>query len=113
MLVGVAADSSFAVESFELAPGESLVLYSDGLEQIVRHTDAGAAGSLTHTDRVPGPGPDTTGPDKYLAHADWYTQLRKAGLPAALEQLGARHDMLRRLGQPLDDLTVLAISAER
>lgn len=36
IVVGVVPEPFFEVESFELGPGESLILYSDGLEHVVR-----------------------------------------------------------------------------
>ena len=114
LLVGVVPDASFAVESFELAPGESLVLYSDGLEQVARHAspDRNRPATLREHPHA-GPEPRPVAPDEFLTSTDWYARLGSAGLPAALEQLSARHDTLRRLGQPLDDLTVLAINVDR
>jgi hypothetical protein len=36
MLIGVLPEATFETASFELAPGESLVLYSDGIDHVVR-----------------------------------------------------------------------------
>ena len=48
-------------------------------------------------------------PEQALLASAWGTTLRENGPQAALEQLSIRHDSLRRMGLPLDDLTVLAL----
>ncbi len=106
ILVGVVPDPTFTLASFELAPGESLLLYSDGLEQVFHSANRGDAHTPTATK-------NTVPSDKHITTTDWYTQLSNEGVNAALEHLGARHDTLRRLGRPLDDLTVLAINVDR
>ncbi len=115
-VVGVAPHAAFAVASFVLLPGESLILYSDGVEQIVKSADS--FGPPGPTQGVP---PDATpdadrpanvAPDETIATTRWYKQLRDDGVAAALQQLERRHDTLRRLGHPLDDMTVLAINVE-
>ena len=111
-LIGVVPNATFTLESFELAPGESLVLYSDGLERVLQHAETGQrATAMSTRDRDVDAGDDA--PDKAIAATDWYARLSSAGVPTAFEQITARHDMLRRLGQPLDDLTVLAINVDR
>jgi hypothetical protein len=93
-LIGVIPDAQLAVESRDLQPGDSVIFYSDGLEPIVRPAEL----------------PPADAPDKYLTATPWYRHLRAAGVEPALEQLEQRHDTLRRLGRPLDDLTVFALS---
>lgn len=51
----------------------------------------------------------TPAPDEALLATPWCDLLRDAGVPAALEYLTGRHDALRRMGHPLDDLTVVAL----
>jgi hypothetical protein len=112
-LIGVVPGARFALETFELAPGESLLLYSDGLEQVVRQeVSRGPAAARFARGREPASDQGSIPPDKFIAATDWFTRLGRQGVPAALDQLTARHDTLRRLGQPLDDLTVLTITAE-
>ena len=48
-------------------------------------------------------------PEEALLASTWCTTLREDGPQAALDQLSIRHDSLRRMGLPLDDLTVLAL----
>jgi hypothetical protein len=113
-LIGVVPNATFALESFKLARGESLLLCTDGLERVVRNE-----GSRRHTttmftqNQEADPSRQAATPDKAITATDWYARLGHLGVPAALEQLTARHDTLRRLGHELDDLTVLAITAER
>lgn len=139
-VVGVIPDVRFERESLELAPGDSLLLYSDGIEPVTRAVEP-APPALASSRRPAGNGEPTpfcqpwatpcvtlgpssaaatiatdtattVPPDEMITTTRWYRRLREDGTTAALEQLAARHDMLRRLGRPLDDLTVLAISAD-
>jgi hypothetical protein len=48
-------------------------------------------------------------PDESVLGSSWCATLREGGPAAALEQLTGRHDSLRRMGYPLDDLTVLTL----
>jgi hypothetical protein len=48
-------------------------------------------------------------PDESVLASGWCATLRDDGPQAALEQLTVRYDSLRRMGCPLDDLTVLAL----
>jgi hypothetical protein len=48
-------------------------------------------------------------PDESVLASSWCATLREDGPAAALEQLTGRHDSLRRMGYPLDDLTVLTL----
>ncbi|MBU0616660.1 MAG: serine/threonine-protein phosphatase [Planctomycetes bacterium] len=111
-LIGVVPNATFTLESFELAPGESLVLYSDGLERVLRHEGSRHNASAMFKQRPDAdPDHDSAAPDRAIAATDWYARLGRQGVPAALDHLTARHSTLRRLGHELDDLTVLAISA--
>ncbi len=119
-LIGVVPGAEFALESFELAAGESLLLYSDGVERVLQPGAAGGDDSATiraereaDPDHHADPDRDTVAPDQAITTTDWFATLSTEGVPAALEQITARHDTLRRLGQPLDDLTVLAINIDR
>ncbi len=49
-----------------------------------------------------------TGPPS-LSAVPWVVTLRQQGVEAALNTIADRHHILRRIGYPLDDLTVLAV----
>lgn len=49
--------------------------------------------------------------DSLITRSQWFARLRRDGPAAALAYATARHDVLRRLEQPVDDLTLLTISA--
>jgi hypothetical protein len=51
-------------------------------------------------------------PDEIITQSPWYALLGEQGEQAALDHLSFRHDLLRRLGYPLDDLTVLALQID-
>jgi hypothetical protein len=124
-VVGVDADARFEVATLQMQPGDSILFYSDGLERVVapagspRRTaepvgarvrsavrviggdaeDAGGVAVATLADQSDGP----------LTQSGWCATLAAAGPVAALEQLSCRQRALRRIGYPLDDLTVLAV----
>jgi hypothetical protein len=189
-VVGVLSNACFGVSRLRLQPGDSLLIYSDGLERIVtprcatgdvlpalqrvagravEWTSAAAATvpaaavadgtaevessspaiatlpgdgrplgrgiseptvgrrlSLSHQSDpgrpVPPPAtrlraPHTTacepgsGHDLIMSSA-WCHTLRTEGVQAALEQISGRQRTLRRMGYPLDDLTVLAVQVD-
>jgi hypothetical protein len=51
-------------------------------------------------------------PDEAMLASAWCATLRDEGPQAALEQLTVRYDSLRRMGYPLDDLTVLTVQIQ-
>ena len=152
-VVGVLAQPRFEVRQLQLQPGDSLLIFSDGLERIIaplqatgdvpdtlrraaerisrwsttaahdvarvaRRNQQGDAVDLMSgdvavatlpaedEDLMPTPAGDVT------AHSAWADVLRHAGTGAAIEQLADRQRALRRMGFPLDDLTVLAVQVE-
>lgn len=165
-VVGVLPDARFEVDTVHLQPGDSLLIYSDGLERIIAPREAAmdvpdelkvAAGSLASWGDAPEPsrqlvasgvageeldaqpayslstepGGSATavatappGNDQSPAHANfhvpdrlissaWYATLRDHGPAAALEQAAGRQRALRRMGYPLDDVTVLCLQVGR
>ena len=113
-LVGVTTSIEYSLARFKLEPGDSLVLYSDGLEQICRptltHSRPSQACNLNEraiSNRC------ECAPDRLITMTEWYGILIDSGVEAALEHLKFRYDTLRRLEHPLDDLTVLAINVDR
>jgi hypothetical protein len=168
-VVGITAGAEFEVETVQLAPGDTLLICSDGLDRVLipqlpnygltdafaRTTDAlrrraeaaaqlrpavaaaapclvGAGVSVTdggwqhngngngrpasaarspdaRTRSAPTPRGVATTPGQALLASAWCETLRDEGPAAALDELQVRHETLRRIGHPLDDLTVLAM----
>jgi serine phosphatase RsbU (regulator of sigma subunit) len=100
-VVGAVPGATFGVESIPLEPGDALLLLSDGVEAVL------AEGGVTLR------GPAGGRPDEAVLTTAWCEELAHAGVEAALESLAARHGTKRAARQPLDDLTVLAIQAEK
>ncbi|MBK9120542.1 MAG: SpoIIE family protein phosphatase [Phycisphaerales bacterium] len=175
-VVGVMPHPHFEVAYLQLEPGDSLVLYSDGLERMVlpeyvqdgvpaglrraaaritgwnRTAIAAAERSATqpvaalsapvlaaagsggsHTATQARPRPHTNGdrggqvfsasaaeqvgrlrPKRTtdVLHSNWARTLEREGCHAALAQLAGRQKALRRLGFPLDDLTVVTLQID-
>jgi len=192
-VVGVLPNSHFELMTVQMQPGDSLVLYSDGLERIVspeqaasdvpaglrraasrlsgvrrmlpsRNDDGGEPGTVattavgaTHgeiatagalaaasaraaqvsTLTTNGPvkrtaltapsrnggrfgghaGGSSSGAPNASAHdlvteSTWYATLRDRGTVAAMEQAAGRQRALRRMGYPLDDLTLLTVQID-
>ena len=95
-LVGVVEGATYGLERFRLDPGDTLVFYSDGVETLSRPASCGA----TPSESVP--------PDEGVMLAPWYRRLGESGVEACLSYVATRHDTLRRIGRPLDDVTMLA-----
>lgn len=121
-LIGVLPGATFAVEAIEMKPGDELVFYTDGLEQILLNqvpvkTPANSApncatrfGSSSVPPRFsPCESFANTPPDRLIAATEWYQGLCQSGVDSALAGIHSRYDTLRRLGRELDDLTVLAL----
>jgi sigma-B regulation protein RsbU (phosphoserine phosphatase) len=136
-LVGVDPATHFEATTLQLQPGDSLLLYSDGLERIITPPPAGKqipeplrraaehVGGWTATAAEAAGGGEAgldsgaiavaTLPSEggnAITGSDWGTTLREHGPAVALEQLSCRQRALRRMGYPLDDLTVLAIQVD-
>lgn len=93
-LVGIDPDARFDVEHFRLGPGDWLMLYSDGVEPLVDEIRAAEQPALPA--------------DEAIGGSDWFRRL-EANPATAVRWLGRRHDVLRRIGRSMDDLTVVAI----
>jgi len=135
ILLGVVPRPQFAVQTLDMRPGDSLILYSDGVEQVVQPggigtpeqtaPDAGSASATTADGRLAsrlaaglararrllGERARHAAPGETITLTRWFQQLRAGGTAAALEYVRWRHSLLRRLGRALDDLTVAAVSA--
>lgn len=175
-VVGVVPDACFSVETIQMERGDSLLMYSDGMECMVvpqmlargmagafaraadmvaavsrlaeideRHDDApddgpqGRAarevsdecpGREGRTDRDvhagrggrPDRGPRAAhavaipsvadAPDEVIRDTTWFQTLCREGAQRALECFSSRYDALRRVGCPMDDLTVLALQID-
>jgi hypothetical protein len=135
-LVGVSEDAQFPVSRLQIRPGDSLLLYTDGLERIVdssgtpRPPGAAAFAATPNQARTALhcvlPSGAAALPDSCPAFAhlksdppavgiestSWWKMLRDAGPTAALEHLSQRQRALRRMGYPLDDLTALVLHVD-
>lgn len=136
-VVGVDPAAHFAATTLELQPGDSVLFYSDGLERIVTPPSASEHipdGLRRAAGRVGGwgataaraVGGDAAGSDSGavalatipdggtspMTRSAWCETLRTQGPAVALEQLSCRQRALRRMGYPLDDLTVLAVQVD-
>ena len=114
-ILGVLPDAEFEVQSTRLRPGDTLLLHSDGLERMFAPDEsacpAGAAPDPSAKAGVPTDGSSSTprsGTD-VLTRSTWTALLRKTGVEAALEQVVRRHEVLQRVGHPVDDLTAVAV----
>lgn len=106
-VAGIAYDQRFDIGAYRLAPGDTVLLFSDGVQQLIAAKGAVAAScSLTTSQRD-----QTFAPDEAITATPWFASLADAGVEAALEHLASRHDTLRRAGCRVDDLTVLALTA--
>ena len=161
-IVGVLPENRFEVRRIQMQPGDSLIVYSDGLERIVAPDETahevpeelrsaarameadlsdssygmdlsdigadggdglgvatavatsapasqhcgeggGAGGQYPHRGRSMAAG------HELITKSSWCRTLRREGPVAALQQAAGRQRTLRRLGYPLDDLTVLCL----
>lgn len=89
-LLGLKDAGTFTTAVVELKPGDALLLCSDGVDDL----GSGGRGAI-------GAAAGATALMERLAQ----------GLDAAMEHAANRHDVLRRVGQAVDDLTLLGIEA--
>ena len=136
-IVGVAPGMRCEVRTLQLRPGDSVLFYSDGLERIVAPESAArdvppqvrrAARQLARARRaayrvrsvteepdsaatalLEPPGPAAASP---VANSSWLGTIQTEGPTAALAQIAGRQRALRRMGYPLDDLTVLCLNID-
>lgn len=121
-VVGVAPEFTFETQSFQLRSGDALILHSDGLEKLVvphllappiaaAFENAAEAASLaTADDSACGLTPlGGASDDDPLLHSGWVNILAARGVDAAVDEVVARFDALRRIKYPLDDITLLAV----
>ncbi|MEW6251456.1 MAG: SpoIIE family protein phosphatase [Planctomycetota bacterium] len=157
-VVGVATNAVFEVQQLQLARGDSVLLFSDGLERVVASPTprdgvpvseperkrgarrmrgaerkrgaerpgqpagelcavASARGnghSATAVLNPPGTAGVPAGPPgtDALSASSWWSTLRDNGPVAAFEQVAHRQRALRRMGYPLDDLTLLLLQVD-
>ncbi len=130
-VVGVMPDTFFEVSTVQLEPGDALLLYSDGLERLVAPElgDADVPETLRRrAEQITGPALTTVGSNNGsggvavaecpaatiapVAASPWCETLQQHGATAALELIAQRQRSLRRIGYPLDDITVLGIQLD-
>lgn len=137
-VLGVRPGAHFEIEHVQLAPGDSFLAYSDGLDRVMRphmaaERLAGAfqQAALALASEAPAPAfrrshgaasstvlidtdyPVTiTDPDLAISNTPWFELFGQEGPAAAIEQAKVRIDSLRRMGEKLDDLTLLALEVD-
>lgn len=145
-VVGVLPEANFVAEKLHMGRGDSLVLYSDGVEHLITPAAglAGLADAFARTaaeSRPTGPtlAPSISGanvgtaraarddagsdapratpagrssPDELIVTTSWFTTLRERGVPAAMSEFSTRYNALRRIGQKMDDVTMLALHVD-
>ena len=169
-VIGVLPGTRYPSQQVQLAPGDSLVICSDGVENVTAPQisatalaetfsraaaavragtarerrraaalvgaaaceDSGCFGAASSTTAVaeiaeepadssgdaltgferPGRRASRMAPDEAMLASAWCATLRGEGPQAALQQLTVRYDSLRRMGYPLDDLTVLTVQIQ-
>lgn len=91
-VLGIDRDAAFSTETFLLSPGDALVCFTDGIQCLEPALST-----------VSEPTADAPGTDR------WARLLAQRGIAESFSQLTTRHDLVRRLGQPVDDATALAV----
>ncbi len=91
-LVGVVDDAHFETTTVRLEPGDAIMFYTDGVEDVLAtmQSDAG---------RVD------------VARTDWYANLGRRGLSASLDALEAARAGSGRDTDSCDDITIIALDA--
>jgi sigma-B regulation protein RsbU (phosphoserine phosphatase) len=131
-VVGVAPGESFVARQVQLEPGDSVLIYTDGIERLLAPQPVHGqppVGLTRAVERLTGvrrraheqddgdvatatlePVVSTLAcPADPATDNPWLRTLSRCGVDAALRQLDRRQRTLRRMGCPLDDLTVLAL----
>lgn len=134
-VVGALPEACFSVETIQMEPGDTLLMYSDGMEcmvvpQMLAHGMAGAfsraadifaetkklhdgwRGSEDDQPAAASASTATDAPEELIRETGWFHTLCKEGVQAALDELTTRYDALRRIGHPMDDLTALALQID-
>ena len=96
MLAGLLPEATFETVTIALETGDTLLLYSDGVEHLLAKTADPA--------RV------AARPDEALTATPWFRRLEREGVPAALHELRELHANARAAKAVIDDLTILAIT---
>lgn len=92
-IVGADAGAGFEVVRLRLAPGETMLFHTDGLDAMLIHNGhQPAAADIEHT--------------------DWFRALGERDIPTELEALEAAHEQFVLGNTRGDDLTVLALEAQ-
>jgi hypothetical protein len=135
-VVGVAPDETFEARQVQLEPGDSVLIYSDGIERLIspqplrgepppaltraverltgvcRSTDEQHYGGVATATLEPVVA-SLAAPAQPAMDNPWLRTLSRSGAQDALRQLDRRQRTLRRMGCPLDDLTVIALRVTR
>jgi sigma-B regulation protein RsbU (phosphoserine phosphatase) len=126
-VLGIVPGARFETRRVQLAPGDNLLLYSDGIERVLTDQPVYATRSVARRphrdDQAAAHAAQMLGDDAETATAvatlpavtapsmpaPWTDALEVHGVESALRQIERRHRALRRMGHPLDDLTILAV----
>ncbi len=125
-VLGIIPGARFETRRVQLAPGDDLLIYSDGIERVLTDQPvyetppatlrqrgfgltaalavggpADEAGTATAVATLPATATSPPGP--------WTNALGIQGVALSLRQIERRHRALRRMGHPLDDLTILSV----
>jgi hypothetical protein len=139
-VLGVDPNAEFELEFLQLAPGDAFIAYSDGLDRMNRSAlpaqrmadafqkvaafaaEAAEYGgkaisddpeaAAPFADAVPGANQAALHPDLAILRTGWCQTLAAEGALAAIDEARTRYETLRRLGEPLDDLTILAMQVD-
>lgn len=105
-LSGLSANTRFEQAEIRLERGDAVILYSDGVDGLLASSSWGTSGDDAA-------GAESAVPaDELIRESEWWQRLSRRGVQSAFDQLAARHDVLRRIGRPLDDLTALAVRVD-
>jgi hypothetical protein len=102
-VLGIIPGAEFAMTTTQLAPGDQLLVYTDGLDALLG-PELAARGIVAE----PQTG-TTTAADEEIRATPWFGLFESEGATAALLELQRRHRMLAAEDVELDDLTVLAL----
>ncbi len=91
-IVGADAGAGFEVVRMRLAPGETILFHTDGLDAMLVHNGHQAAAAD-------------------IEHTDWFRSLGDRDIPTELQALEAAHEQFVLGNTRGDDLTVIALEA--
>lgn len=94
-VTGLFHAADYEAATIELAPGDSLVIYTDGVEELMIEARKDAPADP---------------PDQWIVHTPWYAELTADGPESAARWICVQLDEAGGLLKSKDDLTLLAIT---